>query len=414
MELMKKVATRHGLVCLLHEKPFAGVNGSGKHNNWSLSTDSGVNLLEPGASPSENAQFLTYLTAIIKAIDEYQDLLRVSVATAGNDHRLGANEAPPAIVSVFLGEELGGIMDAIVNGRAYGKKEATQMQIGVDVLPRFPKDTTDRNRTSPFAFTGNKFEFRMLGSSLSISGPNFVLNTIVAEVLEEFANKLEKSKNFTADLNALIKETLSAHKRIIFNGNGYEDAWVKEAEKRGLSNLKTVPDALPTFIAPKSINLFVKHGVLSEVEIRSRYEIILENYCKTMNIEVLTMLDMISKDILPAVYKYLKDLSATTIAVQQALGYSQGVAKGAACKAETELITKLAALADALLSKSQKLEKASHSVREISEATNAAKEYAKKVIPIMQETRAVADEIESLLGHEYLPFPTYSDLLFSI
>jgi glutamine synthetase len=407
MELMKKVAGRHGLVCLLHEKPFAGVNGSGKHNNWSLSTDTGVNLLEPGASPSENAQFLTYLTAIIKAIDEYQDLLRVSVATAGNDHRLGANEAPPAIVSIFLGEELGGIIDAIVSGKAYGKKEAKQMQIGVDVLPRFPKDTTDRNRTSPFAFTGNKFEFRMLGSNLSISGPNFVLNTIVAEVLEEFAGKLEKSKNFTADLNALIKETLSAHKRIIFNGNGYEDAWVKEAEKRGLSNLKTVPDALPAFISPKSINLFVKHGVLTEVEIRSRYEIVLENYCKTLNIEVLTMLDMISKDILPAVYKYLRDLSATTIAVQS-------VAKGAACKGETELITKLSALADDLLAKSQKLEKASHSVHEVTEAPNAAKEYAQKVIPLMQETRAVADEIESLLGQEYLPFPTYSDLLFNV
>jgi glutamine synthetase len=407
MELMKKIAVRHGLVCLLHEKPFAGVNGSGKHNNWSLSTDNGVNLLEPGASPSENAQFLTFLTAIIKAIDEYQDLLRVSVATAGNDHRLGANEAPPAIVSVFLGEELGGIIDAIVNGQAYGKKEAKQMQIGVDVLPRFPKDTTDRNRTSPFAFTGNKFEFRMLGSNLSISGPNFILNTIVAEVLEEFANKLEKSKNFTADLDALIKETLSAHKRIIFNGNGYEEAWIKEAEKRGLSNLKTVPDSLPAFIAPKSINLFVKHGVLSEVEIRSRYEIVLENYCKTLNIEVLTMLDMITKDILPAVYKYLTALAATTISVQQ-------VAKGAACKAETELITKLAALADDLLSKSQKLEKASHSVHEVADAPNAAKEYAKKVIPLMQETRAVADEIESLVGAEYLPFPTYGDLLFRV
>jgi glutamine synthetase len=337
----------------------------------------------------------------------YQDLLRVSVATAGNDHRLGANEAPPAIVSIFLGEELGGIIDAIVSGQAYDKKVAKQMQIGVDVLPRFPKDTTDRNRTSPFAFTGNKFEFRMLGSNLSISGPNFVLNTIVAEVLEEFADKLEKSKNFTTDLNALIKETLSAHKRILFNGNGYEDAWVKEAEKRGLSNLKTVPDALPAFIAPKSINLFVKHGVLSEVEIRSRYEIILENYCKTLNIEVLTMLDMISKDILPAVYKYLKDLSATTIAVQQ-------VAKGAACKAETDLITKLAALADDLLAKSQKLEKASHTVREVTDASGAAKDYANKVIPLMQEARAVADEIESLLGHEYLPFPTYGDLLFKV
>ncbi|MDR3311818.1 MAG: glutamine synthetase III [Spirochaetaceae bacterium] len=407
MEIMKKVALRHGLVCLLHEKPFAGVNGSGKHNNWSLATDTGLNLLEPGDSPAENAQFLTFLTAVIKAVDEYQELLRVSVATAGNDHRLGANEAPPAIVSIFLGEELTGIIDAIESGQAYGKKEKQHMTIGVDVLPRIPKDTTDRNRTSPFAFTGNKFEFRMLGSSVSVSGPNFVLNTMVADILQEFADKLEKAKDFTLELNALIKDTIKAHKRIIFNGNGYDESWVHEAGKRGLANLKTVPEALGSFIKPKSIQLFVRHGVLSEVEIRSRYEIILENYCKTLNIEVLTMLEMISKDILPAAYKYLKELSKTVLAVKQA-------APGTVCKAQTAIISKLSALADDLEAKGGKLEKALFAVHEAGGAANEAAEYAKQVIPLMQETRAVADEIESLLGEEYLPFPTYEDLLFRV
>jgi glutamine synthetase len=404
---MKKVALRHNLVCLLHEKPYAGVNGSGKHNNWSLSTDTGINLLEPGASPSDNAQFLTFLVAIIKAIDVYQELLRVTVATAGNDHRLGANEAPPAIVSIFLGDELGGIIDAIDTGTPYGKKAAGEMQIGVDVLPRIPRDTTDRNRTSPFAFTGNKFEFRMLGSSLSISGPNFTLNTIVADVLQEFADTLEKSKDFTKDLNALIKATIKAHKRIIFNGNGYDDAWVKEAEKRGLANHKTVPDAMGAFIAPKSIAVYTKHGVLSEVEIRSRYEIVLENYAKTLNIEVLTMLDMITNDILPATWAYVKDLGETVVTVKTAV-------PNAGCTSEVALITKLSALADDLVAKRDKLEKALLAVHEVTDAPDAARDYAKIVVPLMQETRCVADEIESLLSTDYLPYPTYGDLLFNV
>ncbi len=407
MEIMKKVALQHGLVCLLHEKPFAGINGSGKHNNWSISTDTGLNLLEPGDSPSENAQFLLVLTAIIKAIDEYQDVLRVSVATAGNDHRLGANEAPPAIVSVFLGEELTGILDALESGKLYGKKEKVDMTIGVNVLPRFPKDTTDRNRTSPFAFTGNKFEFRMVGSTHSIACPNYMLNTIVAEILREFADKLEKAKDFTSELNALIKDTIKAHKRIIFNGNGYDEAWVTEAEKRGLANLRTTPEALEAFVSKKSIDLFAKHGVLSEVEVRSRYEILLEGYCKTLSIEVLTMTDMIHKDILPAAFKYLKDIAKTALKVKE-------LVPNAACKAESELAVRLSGLADKLSGSAARLESAQGRTNAIADARTCANEYAKKIVPLMQETRAVADEIEALLGAEYLPFPTYGDLLFRV
>ena len=296
---MKKIASKHGLTCLLHEKPFAGVNGSGKHNNWSMCTDTGYNLLEPGKSPYENAQFLLFLCAVIKAVDEYQDLLRISVASAGNDHRLGANEAPPAIVSMFLGDELTEILEAIESKSSYSKREKVEMQIGVDVLPHFPKDTTDRNRTSPFAFTGNKFEFRMLGSMLSIAGPNLVLNTIVAEALSQFADQLEQAPDFTEALNKLIRRTIREHKRIIFNGNNYTDEWVEEAERRGLLNLRTTPEALPLFTAAKNVRLFARHCIFTEAEIRSRMEILLDNYIKTIQIESLTMVELTKKDILP-------------------------------------------------------------------------------------------------------------------
>ena len=309
MELMKSIANKHGLACLLHEKPFAGVNGSGKHNNWSISTDTGVNLLEPGDTPAENAQFLLFLTAVIKAVDDYQDLLRVSVASAGNDHRLGANEAPPAIVSMFLGDELTEILKSIENGTTYIAKEKSPMEIGVRVLPKFFRDTTDRNRTSPFAFTGNKFEFRMLGSTFSIAGPNIILNTIVAEELRQFADTLEKSSNFDEDLNTLIKNTIKDHNRIVFNGNNYSDDWIKEAESRGLLNLKTTPDALPYFVSSKNVDLFTKHHVFSESELYSRYEILLENYSKTLHIEALTMIDMTKKDIIPAVLEYQGEIA---------------------------------------------------------------------------------------------------------
>ena len=310
MELMKSIANKHNLACLLHEKPFAGVNGSGKHNNWSISTDTGINLLEPGDTPSENAQFLLFLTAVIKAVDDYQDLLRVSVASAGNDHRLGANEAPPAIVSMFLGDELTDILTAIENDTSYTDKGRSEMEIGVRVLPKFFKDTTDRNRTSPFAFTGNKFEFRMLGSTFSIAGPNIVLNTIVAEELKQFADTLENSTDLDKDLNSLIKNTIKNHKRIIFNGNNYSDNWVQEAEKRGLLNLKTTPDALPYFIHSKNVDLFTKHHVFSESELYSRYEILMENYYKTIHIEALTMIDMVKKYIIPSVLSYQGEIAS--------------------------------------------------------------------------------------------------------
>ena len=319
MELMQKIARKHGMVCLLHEKPFAGVNGSGKHNNWSISTDTGVNLLEPGDTPYENAQFLLFLCAIIKAVDEYQDLLRISVASAGNDHRLGANEAPPAIVSIFTGDELAGILKAIETDTPYGGKEKELMKIGVHILPKFPKDTTDRNRTSPFAFTGNKFEFRMLGSSLSVSGPNVVLNTIVAEELKQFADELEGTKDFETALSQVIKKTIKEHKRIIFNGNGYDESWVTEAENRGLLNLKSTPECLPYFLHEKNIKLFTEHGVFSREEMESRYEILMEGYCKVINIEGLTMAEMVKKEILPAVSAFSHEL-ADTLQSKKAVG----------------------------------------------------------------------------------------------
>ena len=405
MEIMKKVATRHGLTCLLHEKPFDGINGNGKHNNWSISTDAGENLLEPGDSPRQNAQFLLFLAAVIKAVDEHQDLLRISVASAGNDHRLGANEAPPAIVSMFLGDELTAVLDSIESGTPYVQKDRVFMEIGSDVLPRFPKDTTDRNRTSPFAFTGNKFEFRMVGSSDSIACPNMMLNTIVAEELSQFADELEKAEDFNAALSRLIQKTIKEHKRIIFNGNNYAPEWVDEAEKRGLLNLRSAVDALPYYIADNNIKMFQKHGVLTETELRSRYEIQLENYYKQINIEALTMIDMVVKDILPAAASYTKDL-ATSAARKKDLGVGAGF--------ETALLKKLSALADELYSDTEKLEEADNSAPQSGDSLETARYYRNTVFALMEETRRPADEIESLVGTAYWPYPTYGELLFSV
>ncbi len=407
MELMKKVATRHGLTCLLHEKPFAGVNGSGKHNNWSISTDTGVNLLEPGDSPRENAQFLLFLSAIIKAVDEHQDLLRVSVASAGNDHRLGANEAPPAIVSIFVGEELEAVLESIENDSSYSQKDKTFMKIGVDVLPAFPKDTTDRNRTSPFAFTGNKFEFRMLGSSLSIACPNQILNTIVAESLCEFADELEKADDFTDALNKLVRKTIKEHKRIIFNGNNYSDEWVVEAEKRGLLNLRSTPDALPYYVSDKNVAMFEKFGVLSATEVHSRYEIQLENYSKQVHIEALTMVDMIKKDIIPATCSYIKDLS------KEALNKKE-LNAGISCELEETLLKKLSSLSAELYNKMESLEESVSGKHEFEDALAEAKYFRETVFAAMEDTRVTADEIESLVGEKYWPYPTYGELLFSV
>lgn len=408
MELMKKIAGKYGLTCLLHEKPFAGINGSGKHNNWSISTSTGINLLEPGDSPQENAQFLLFLAAVIKAVDEHQDLLRISVASAGNDHRLGANEAPPAIVSIFLGEELTEILEAIEKGSAVNNhKSRTDMEIGVCVLPRFPKDTTDRNRTSPFAFTGNKFEFRMLGSAFSISGPNIVLNTIIADSLGQFADVLEQSKDFNKTLNNLIKETITKHKRIIFNGNNYSEEWVKEAEKRGLLNLKSTVDALPYFISDKNIQLFTKHKVFTETEIHSRYEILMENYCKTINIEALTMLEMAKKEIIPAVCSYIKDLSDTVIA-------KKALSSEINCELETSIVSNLSSLSHSLYERTKQLEDSLLGVKSQDDLQKQGEYYRDIVIPAMQALRAVADEIETLVGEKYWPFPTYGQLLFSV
>ena len=407
MELMKKVALRHNMVCLLHEKPFAGINGSGKHNNWSLSTDTGLNLLEPGESPQENAQFLLFLAAVIKAVDDYQDLLRVSVASAGNDHRLGANEAPPAILSMFLGDQLTGILDAIATGKPYNGSMAEDMTIGVNVLPRFPKDLTDRNRTSPFAFTGNKFEFRMPGSAFSIAGPNFVLNTIVAEELSQFADLLEGASDFTKALNDLIKKTVREHQRIIFNGDGYAGAWQAEAAKRGLLNLKSTPEALPAFVSQKSIALFTKHGVLSETEIFSRYEITLENYCKTIDIEAITMLDMARKNILPAVMRYTRYLAETAMA-KKTLSPSIG------CALEESLVSKLSLRAACLDKKIEALDSLLLGAKEHADLLGCAKYHHDSIFAAMQELRAVANELEAAVDEDVWPFPTYGKILFSI
>ena len=407
MELMKKVARRHGLVCLLHEKPFAGVNGSGKHNNWSLSTDTGMNLLEPGDTPHENAQFLVFLCAVIRAVDLHQDLMRISVASAGNDHRLGANEAPPAVVSMFLGDELTAVLDAIEKDAAYDAKEQPLMKIGVHILPRFPKDNTDRNRTSPFAFTGNKFEFRMLGSTLSIAGPNTVLNTAVAESLDDFATELETAADFNDAVHALIVRTLKEHKRIIFNGNGYDDAWIAEAEKRGLLNLRSTPECLPYLIRKENIALFEKYRIYTRSELHSRYEILLDNYSKVMNIEAETMLDMAQKEILPAVESYERELTETALAKKQLLPQAGRMV-------EERLVEKLSALSCSFYQKMDALEAALVNAREQKDALALANYYHDVVFAAMQDMRVDADQLEATTAKKYWPYPTYSDLLFGV
>ena len=408
MEIMQKVASRHGLVCLLAEKPFAGVNGSGKHNNWSLSTDTGVNLFKPGDTPYENAQFLLFLCAAIQSVDNYQDLLRLSVATAGNDHRLGANEAPPAVISIFLGDELTAVLDAIESDAPYSGTEKTVLKLGVHVLPKFTRDTTDRNRTSPFAFTGNKFEFRMVGSSDSIACANIMLNAAMAETLKEFADRLEGAADFTSALHDLIRETIKAHKRIIFNGNGYDDAWIKEAtEKRGLLNLRTTPDALATILEKKNVEMLTSLKIFSEAEIRSRYEISLENYCKTVNIEGLTMVDMARKEILPAVESYLGDLADTMAAKTAAV-------PTLACKYEKGVISRLSGLADEIDAAAAALDSTLVRLKAVPDVTDAAYVIRDVVLQKMAELRVVCDEAETLTATEYWPFPTYGDLLFGV
>ena len=408
MEIMQKVALKHGLVCLLHEKPFAGVNGSGKHNNWSMATDAGVNLLSPGETPYENAQFLVFLCAVIKAVDDYQDLLRISVATAGNDHRLGANEAPPAVVSIFLGDELTAILEAIENNTPYVGAEKTQMKLGVDVLPKFSRDTTDRNRTSPFAFTGNKFEFRMLGSSNSIACANIMLNSAVAESLKVFADELEKSANFDADLQSLIRKTIKEHKRIIFNGNGYDDSWIKEAtEKRGLLNYRTTPDCIPHLLDKKNIDMLTSHKVFSEVELKSRYEITLENYCKTVIIEANTMVSMARTQIAPAIEKYINDLAKTA-------SLKKSLSPDISCGFETGVITKLSGLVDTISAKTEELDRKIAEVQNIGEIGAQADAVRDSILTNMSELRLACDEAETVTTKEYWPFPTYGDLLFSV
>ena len=406
MEIMQKVAARHGLVCLLHEKPFAGVNGSGKHNNWSISTDTGVNLLKPGDTPYQNARFLLFLCAVIQAVDDYQDLLRLSVATAGNDHRLGANEAPPAVVSIFLGDELTAVLDAIETDAPYSGAEKTVLKLGAHVLPRFVRDTTDRNRTSPFAFTGNKFEFRMLGSANSIACCNIMLNTAVAESLRQYADELEQASDFDAALHALLQRTVKAHKRILFNGNGYDDAWIKEAtEKRGLLNLRTTPDAVPCLLEKKNIALLTGHHVMSEAELRSRYEITLDNYCKTVHIEARTMVDMARRQILPAVEAYTAQL-ASAVAAKQAVVPSSGGCEIRQIEALSDLTEQISDAVDALASSLAVY-------RGIEDITEAADLIRDQVLPRMAALRAPCDQAETYLPSDRWPFPTYGDLLFS-
>ena len=408
MEIMQRVAARHGMVCLLHEKPFAGVNGSGKHNNWSLSTDTGVNLLSPGETPHENAQFLLFLAAVIQAVDDYQGLLRASVATAGNDHRLGANEAPPAVISIFLGDELTAVLDAIETDSAYAGVEKKKMKLGVDVLPRFLRDTTDRNRTSPFAFTGNKFEFRMLGSSNSIACANIMLNAAVAQSLKLYADELERAEDFNTALHELIKRTIKAHKRIIFNGNGYDDAWIREAvEERGLLNLRTTPDAIPELLKKKNIEMLTAHKVYTETELRSRYEIMLENYCKTVCIEAQTMSDMARKQILPAVARYAADV-ARDAAGKKALD------AGISCGYETKLVKKLAAVTERIDTRVDALDSVTARLKTLSDVTEEADFIRDELLSRMTELRAAADEAEILTAESCWPFPTYGDLLFSV
>lgn len=407
MEMMQKVAKRHGMVCLLHEKPFAGVNGSGKHNNWSISTNTGANLLEPGETPYENAQFLLFLCAVIKAVDEYQDLLRISVASAGNDHRLGANEAPPAIVSMFLGTDLSEILEAIEKDEKYDSKQKELMRIGVHTLPKFPRDTTDRNRTSPFAFTGNKFEFRMLGSAASISCANTVLNTTVAEELKQFADVLENAEDFETALHDLIKNTIKEHKRIIFNGDGYDESWVKEAEKRGLYNFKTTPDALAHMLDEKNITLFTSHNVYSKTELVARHEVLLENYCKIINIEALTMLDMARKDILPAMSEYSAELARDAAA-------KTSFDPDADCTYEKENIKNLCALIGACNRAVKKTEQDLISAKSITDGAELAEFYKSTIIDDMKAIRIPADEMETIASSEKWPYPSYGELLFGI
>lgn len=408
MEIMQKVAAKHGLVCLLHEKPFAGVNGSGKHNNWSLATDKGVNLLSPGETPYENAQFLLFLCAVIKAVDDYQDLLRLSVATAGNDHRLGANEAPPAVVSIFLGDELNGVLEAIENDTPYAGTEKTQMKLGVNVLPKFNRDTTDRNRTSPFAFTGNKFEFRMLGSSNSIACANIMLNSAVAESLKIYADRLEKAEDFESALHEMIRKTIKDHKHIIFNGNGYDDTWIKEAtEKRGLLNYRTTPDCMPHLLDEKNVRMLTSHKVFSEAELKSRCEIMLDNYCKTVLIEANTMIDMAKTEIAPAVSEYVLELAKTAAAKKAA-------ESSISCNYEIGLLKKLAILEDQIMIKAEELEDAVLKVQDITDITEESCMIRDSVLSKMGELRIACDSAETMTAKKFWPFPTYGDLLFSV
>ncbi|WP_288516219.1 glutamine synthetase III [uncultured Treponema sp.] len=404
MEVMKKVARRHGLICLLHEKPFEGVNGSGKHNNWSIATDSGENLFSPGTTPMENAQFLLFLTAVIKAVDDHQDLLRAIVASAGNDHRLGANEAPPAIMSIYVGDELEAILKAIKDGKPYTGNGSKKMSIGVDVLPAIPKDSTDRNRTSPFAFTGNRFEFRSVGSNLSISGPNTILNAILADSLSKFADELEKAENFDKELQNLIKREITAHWRILFNGNGYGEEWIKEAEKRGLKNFRTTPDAMAHYLDKKNIELFEQTGIYSEVEMKSHYDVKLEKYCQILNIEVGTMIEMVNKDIEPSALNFLNKLTDTYSKMPADLPFEYG----------KNQIKKVSALLNELEQKKQKLDELHIQAQEKTELMEKAQDYAKKVLPAMEDLRSSGDLLEELLGQEYKPYPSYEDLLFSV
>ncbi len=407
MEIMQKTAKKHDLICLLHEKPFEGINGSGKHNNWSMTTNTGINLFEPGDTPGENAQFLLFLCAMLKAVDEYQDLLRLSVASAGNDHRLGAHEAPPAVVSIFLGSELNEILESIEKDEPCGAKEKELLRIGVHTLPKFPKDTTDRNRTSPFAFTGNKFEFRMLGSSASVSDTNTTLNTAVAEVLKQFADELENAENFKESLHALIKRVITKHKRIIFNGNGYDDKWIAEAEKRGLSNLLTTPDCMPRFIDEKNIALFTSHKVYTEREIRSRYEIYLESYCKIIHIEGKTMLDMARKDILPAVSEYSQVLANTILSKKSVDGKLD-------CCYEEEMLQTVSTLTADAYRYTRELERALSRVKTIADVTERSRFCKDTLLVVMRNLRKEVDGLEDVVSADYWPMPTYGDLLFGV
>ena len=408
MEIMQKVAAKHGLVCLLHEKPFAGVNGSGKHNNWSLTADGGVNLLSPGETPYENAQFLLFLCAVIKAVDDYQDLLRLSVATAGNDHRLGANEAPPAVISIFLGEELNAVLEAIETGIPYAGTEKTQMKLGVDVLPKFNRDTTDRNRTSPFAFTGNKFEFRMLGSSNSIACANIMLNSAVAESLKIYADRLEKAENFENALHEMIRKTIKDHKHVIFNGNGYDDIWVREAvEKRGLLNYRTTPDCMPHLLDEKNVRMLTSHKVFSEAELKSRCEIMLDNYCKTVLIEANTMIDMAKTEIAPAVGAYILELANTAAA-------KKAVDDSVSCGYEARLLKKLAGLEEQIAVKTDELEEAALRLMDAEDVETESCMIRDAVLGKMGELRVACDKAETMTAKKYWPFPTYGDLLFGV